>query len=262
MWFILETRTGRHPFSLNPCLDYGKMHYTICHALRKVSMKFIKEKLSLLYPLFLLLFYFYIRPQFRPLAQYVSNSLASANSYYWTLFGMETLYAAFTGFLVYRFSKKAQFSWRKNQLQSLLEAVFAACLVYWLDYFISGFVQGRAAVLSLFPREISPTGVVILVAMMVIVRPVTEELIFRGALVNAYFKGWPIYAEVWLPALIYSGLHFLHSPFSLGAFIIYLLPSLIFGTLYYRSKALLSPILGHILLNLYYTLPLLLSVFQ
>ena len=88
MWFILETRTGRHPFSLNPCLDYGKMHYTICHALRKVSMKFIKEKLSLLYPLFLLLFYFYIRPQFRPLAQYVSNSLASANSYYWTLFGL------------------------------------------------------------------------------------------------------------------------------------------------------------------------------
>ena len=137
------------------------MHYTICHALGKVSMKFIKEKLSLLYPLFLLLFYFYIRPQFRPLAQYVSNSLASANSYYWTLFGLET-----------------------------------------------------------------------------------------------------IYAEIWLPALIYSGLHFVHHPFSLGAFIIYLLPSLIFGTLYYRSKALLSPILGHILLNLYYTLPLLLSVFQ
>ena len=56
-------------------------------------MKFIKGKLSLLYPLFLLLFYFYVRPQFRPLAQYVSNSVASANSYYWTLFGLEGLYA-------------------------------------------------------------------------------------------------------------------------------------------------------------------------
>ena len=119
-------------------------------------MKFIKEKLSLLYPLFLLLFYFYIRPQFRPLAQYVSNSLASANSYYWTLFGLETIYAVFTGFLVYRFSKKSQFLWGKNSLQSLLEAIFAACLVYWLDYFISGFVQGRAAVLSLFPRRNQP----------------------------------------------------------------------------------------------------------
>ena len=225
-------------------------------------MKFIKGKLSLLYPLFLLLFYFYIWPQFRPLAQYVSNSVASANSYYWTLLSLEGLYAAFAGFLVYRFSKKAQFKLGKTPLQSLMEAIFAACLVYWLDYFISGFVQGRAAVLSLFPREISSTGVLILVIAMVIIRPVTEELIFRGALVNAYFKGWKLYAEIWLPALIYSGLHFLHTPFSLGACIIYLLPSVIFGTLYYRSKTLLSPILGHILLNLYYTLPLLLSVFK
>ena len=225
-------------------------------------MKFIKGKLSLLYPLFLLLFYFYVRPQFRPLAQYVSNSVASANSYYWTLLSLEGLYAAFAGFLVYRFSKKAQFKLGKTPLQSLMEAIFAACLVYWLDYFISGFVQGRAAVLSLFPREISSTGVLILVIAMVIIRPVTEELIFRGALVNAYFKGWKLYAEIWLPALIYSGLHFLHTPFSLGACIIYFLPSVIFGTLYYRSKTLLSPILGHILLNLYYTLPLLLSVFK
>ena len=36
----------------------------------------------------------------------------------------------------------------------------------------------------------------------------------------------------------------------------------IFGILYYRSKTLLAPILAHILLNLYYTLPLLLSVFK
>ena len=86
-------------------------------------MKFIKGKLSLLYPLFLLLFYFYVRPQFRPLAQYVSNSVASANSYYWTLFGLEGLYAVFTGFLVYRFSKKAQFKLGKDPLQALIEAV-------------------------------------------------------------------------------------------------------------------------------------------
>lgn len=76
-------------------------------------MKFIKGKLSLLYPL-LLLFYFYIRPQFRPLAQYVSTSLASANSYYWTLFGLEGLYATFAGFLVYRFSKKRSLNWGRT----------------------------------------------------------------------------------------------------------------------------------------------------
>ena len=70
-------------------------------------MKFIKGKLSLLYPLFLLLFLFLCSASISPLAQYVSNSVASANSYYWTLFALEGLYAVFTGFLVYRFSKKA-----------------------------------------------------------------------------------------------------------------------------------------------------------
>ena len=29
----LSQRVGRHPFSLKPCHDYGKMHYTICHTL-------------------------------------------------------------------------------------------------------------------------------------------------------------------------------------------------------------------------------------
>ena len=98
------------------------------------------------------------------LAQYVSNSVASANSYYWTLFALEGLYAVFTGFLVYRFSKKAQFKLGKNPLQALIEAVFAACLVYWLDYFISGFVQGRAAVLSLFPRELVHRVLILVIA--------------------------------------------------------------------------------------------------
>ncbi len=42
-------------------------------------------------------------------------------------------------FLVYRFSKKRSLSWGRI-LSLLIEAVFAA-LVYWLDYFISGFVH-------------------------------------------------------------------------------------------------------------------------
>ena len=77
-------------------------------------MKFIKGKLSLLYPLFLLLFYFYVRPQFRPLAQYVSNSVASANSYYWTLFGLEGLYAVLQDFWSTVFLKKRNLSWGRT----------------------------------------------------------------------------------------------------------------------------------------------------
>ena len=71
-------------------------------------MKFIKGKLSLLYPPLSLLFYFYVRTSnFCPLGPVVSNSVASANSYYWTLFGLEGLYAVFTGFLITVFLKSA-----------------------------------------------------------------------------------------------------------------------------------------------------------
>ena len=122
-------------------------------------------------------------------------------------------------FLVYRFSKKAQFKLGEEPPSSSDRSRFLR-LVWSTGWTTSSvvFVQGRAAVLSLFPREISPTGVLILVIAMVIIRPVTEELIFRGALVNAYFKGWKLYAEIWLPALIYSGLHFLHNPLFAGSF--------------------------------------------
>ena len=77
-------------------------------------MKFIKGKLSLLYPLFLLLFYFYVRPQFRPLAQYVSNSVASANSYYWTLFGPRRPLCSLYRIFGLSFSKKRSLSWGRT----------------------------------------------------------------------------------------------------------------------------------------------------
>ena len=48
-------------------------------------MKFLKTKAKLFYPLLLLVFYILVRPQFRELAQLVSNQVGQALSYFWTL---------------------------------------------------------------------------------------------------------------------------------------------------------------------------------
>ena len=45
-------------------------------------MKFLKTKAKLFYPLLLLVFYILVRPQFRELAQLVSNQVGQALSYF------------------------------------------------------------------------------------------------------------------------------------------------------------------------------------
>ncbi len=93
---------------------------------------------------------------------------------------------------------------------------------------------------------------------MVVIRPVTGRADFQWALVNAYFKGWKLYAEIWLPALIYSGLH-IFSTVTFARSFYHLSPAegVIFPRiLYYRSKTLLSPILSYLaqsLLHLAFT---------
>ena len=74
-----------------------------------------RKALTALSPLSALVLFFMFGLNFAPWpSMYVSNSVASANSYYWTLFGLEGLYAVFTGFLVYRFSKKRSLSWGRT----------------------------------------------------------------------------------------------------------------------------------------------------
>ncbi len=75
----------------------------------------------------------------------------------------------------------------------MIEAVFATCLVYWLNYFIDGFVQNERRFRGTFDE--SPTGVNILVIAMVVIRPVTEETFRQERLVNATSRLEAFYAE-------------------------------------------------------------------
>lgn len=227
-------------------------------------MKFFKKKFSYFYPILLLIFYTFVRHQFRELAQIISNQVGQATSYFWTLLFLECSYLLLVFFLVKKHSQRQAFQWAKKRqaLQAIYGTIFASCAVYWLDYFMSGFVQGRAAIYQIFPRTISPLGMLLLLVLVIFVRPVTEELIFRGALVQAYFNSSSFYVRIWGPAVIYGALHLLAHPFTPVSFLIYILPSLVFGLLYDKTRSLYYPILAHIGLNLIYTLPVLLATLQ
>ena len=168
-------------------------------------MKFLKTKAKLFYPLLLLVFYILVRPQFRELAQLVSNQVGQALSYFWTLLFLEAGYLMLVFSFVKKYSPRTVFQWAKKKqfLPAIYATIFTSCAIYWLDYFLSGFTKGRLAIYHSFPVTLEALGSLILFVLVVIIRPMTVELVFRGALVQAYFKKWPFYASVWAPALIY-----------------------------------------------------------
>ena len=88
-------------------------------------MKFIKGKLSLLYPLFLLLFYFYVRPQFRPFGpvclQQCSKRQQLLLDLIWPRRPLCSLYRIFWSIV---FLKKRSFKLGKNPLQALIRSRF------------------------------------------------------------------------------------------------------------------------------------------
>ena len=227
-------------------------------------MKFLKTKAKLFYPLLLLVFYILVRPQFRELAQLVSNQVGQALSYFWTLLFLEAGYLMLVFSFVKKYSPRTVFQWAKKKqfLPAIYATIFTSCVIYWLDYFLSGFTKGRLAIYHSFPVTLEALGSLILFVLVVIIRPMTVELVFRGALVQAYFKKWPFYASVWAPALIYSGFQFLQHPFTVLSFLIYTIPSLLFGLLNEKTGSLYYPILAHIGLNFIYSLPIILSTIQ
>lgn len=116
-------------------------------------MKFLKTKAKLFYPLLLLVFYILVRPQFRELAQLVSNQVGQALSYFWTLLFLEAGYLVLVFSLVKKYSPRMVFQWAKKKqfLPAIYATIFSSCAIYWLDYFLSGFTKGRLAIYHSFP---------------------------------------------------------------------------------------------------------------
>lgn len=88
--------------------------------------------------------------------------------------------------------------------------------------------------------EISP----IIIISMVIFAPLLEEIIFRRVL----FGGIYTKSNVWIAAIV-SALVFAVVHMELEHTLVYMAPALAFSFVYYKSKRLLAPMIGHFLMN-------------
>lgn len=91
---------------------------------------------------------------------------------------------------------------------------------------------------------------ILLLTLGVICLPVAEELLFRGIIMETYFKGSPYWLDVLISAVAFAILH-LHLPWSWSwnDFWVYLLPSWTLPVLYRQTKSLYFPLIFHILHN-------------
>ena len=81
-----------------------------------------------------------VRPQFRELAQLVSNQVGQALSYFWTLLFLEAGYLMLVFSLVKKYSPRTVFQWAKKKqfLPAIYATIFSSCAIYWLATFLVG----------------------------------------------------------------------------------------------------------------------------
>ena len=91
--------------------------------------------------------------------------------------------------------------------------------------------------------DIAKTAPIIIISM-VIFAPLLEEMIFRRVL----FGGLYTKTNFWIAAII-SALVFAVVHNELEHTLIYMAPALVFSFVYYKTKRLLAPIIGHLLMN-------------
>ena len=79
--------------------------------------------------------------------------------------------------------------------------------------------------------------------------PITEELVYRGVLMNTFLKDSPWYGDVLLSACVFGYVH-VSSGFTPLAFFTYASGGAIVALLYRKTHSLYYPILLHIMINI------------
>ena len=79
--------------------------------------------------------------------------------------------------------------------------------------------------------------------------PISEELVYRGVLMNTFFKDSPWYGDVLLSACVFGYVH-VSSGLTLLAFFTYASGGAIVAFLYRKTHSLFYPILLHIMINI------------
>jgi uncharacterized protein len=127
-------------------------------------------------------------------------------------------------------------------------AVPVLFLVNWIWTFLLeqfGFPTDKQELVELFARAESPTVIIVVTTLAVVVAPVAEEVIFRAGLFRFLRTRIPRLLALLLPAVIFAALHG-----NLAAFAPLVVLGIAFALAYERTGRILVPIIGHALFNL------------
>lgn len=191
-----------------------------------------------------------------PLFQYFSNdaSLTEQEMRYhgaaWSLF--LTNFAAAIVFYLLVFRKKDFFKIFKEEPAPLRQTIIWGILAFFMaliGQMVAGMIEievfgieagsANTAMLS----DIAKTAPIIIISI-VIFAPLLEEMIFRRVL----FGGLYTVTNVWIAAIV-SAIIFAAVHNELEHILVYAAPALVFSFVYYKTKRLLAPIIGHLLMN-------------
>lgn len=95
-------------------------------------------------------------------------------------------------------------------------------------------------------------GNAIIITSVVIVAPITEEVIFRGYLFDAFMRNFRLRASVILTSILFALAHARQLEFETVPTLIILALGAVFAILRHRTKSLLVPIAFHAIYNLVY----------
>lgn len=191
-----------------------------------------------------------------PLLEYFSDNPAFneqeayLHSIAWSLFISNTIAAII--FFVFTSRKKGFFKVFDGK-----PASFAATIVWGIvAFFLALFGQMIAGVINMYLFGLEPgsdnTAILaeiakvspIIIISMVIFAPLLEEIIFRRVLFGGLFHKTNFWIATIISALVFAVVHM-----ELENTLVYMAPAFAFSFVYYKSKRLLAPIIGHFLTN-------------
>ncbi|MDS9473174.1 CPBP family intramembrane glutamic endopeptidase [Sporosarcina pasteurii] len=191
-----------------------------------------------------------------PLTQYFNGDAALSaqeakyHAFAWSLFTTNLL-AAIVFYLLF-FRKKNFFKIFDGKPASI------GMTIVWgiISFFLALFGQMLAGIIEMTLFGIEPgsdnTALLsdiakvspIIIISMVIFAPLLEELIFRRVLFGGLYQKTNFIIAAIISALVFAVVHN-----ELEHTLIYMAPALVFSFVYYKTKRLLAPIIGHFMMN-------------
>lgn len=114
-----------------------------------------------------------------------------------------------------------------------------------------GLPTERQSLIAMFANADSPLLLAIMIALAIVIAPITEELVFRAGLFRYLRSRIPAWASFGVSALLFAGLHINWATLEgLSSFIPLAALAVMFSFAYERTGSIGTPIVAHALFNL------------